>query len=185
VTYLTDGLRLDGSQYLEVNKLTLRRLEMSKEELFRRALGEALKEKLFIQEEKKEGKYEIHIENGRNLLYKVILDGNLEYRPKNPNNPKRGSLAFQTDLLISYRKNKRNIPIVAIETKFDSLSTHDILTYSAKAQKHKEIYPYLRYGLVIGKKGTFLIDFLFTIQDLILPMHLKLLKTPRNLILSN
>lgn len=36
--------------------------------------------------------------------------------------------------------------------KFGGFSTHDVLTYSAKATKHKEIYPYLRYGLVIGKK---------------------------------
>ena len=28
------------------------------------------------------------------------------------------------------------------------ITTHDVLTYSAKARKHKEIYPYLRYGMV-------------------------------------
>ena len=26
------------------------------------------------------------------------------------------------------------------------LSTHDVLTYSAKATRHKQVYPYLRYG---------------------------------------
>ena len=31
------------------------------------------------------------------------------------------------------------------------LSTHDVLTYSAKATRHKQVYPYLRYGFVIGK----------------------------------
>lgn len=40
--------------------------------------------------------------------------------------------------------------MVVIETKYGGFSTHDILTYSTKAQKHKEIYPYLRYGLVVG-----------------------------------
>jgi hypothetical protein len=31
-----------------------------------------------------------------------------------------------------------------------SLTTHDVLTYSTKARKHKQVYPYLRYGLVLG-----------------------------------
>ena len=43
------------------------------------------------------------------------------------------------------------IPLVVIEVKFGRPTTHGILTYSAKATKHKEIYPYLRYGLVIGE----------------------------------
>jgi hypothetical protein len=34
--------------------------------------------------------------------------------------------------------------------KFGHFTTHDILTYSAKTTRHKEIYPYLRYGLVVG-----------------------------------
>jgi len=32
------------------------------------------------------------------------------------------------------------------------ISTHDILTYSAKARKHKQVYPYLRYGLVASRE---------------------------------
>ena len=32
------------------------------------------------------------------------------------------------------------------------LTTHDVLIYSTKARKHKQIYPYLRYGLVIGNE---------------------------------
>jgi hypothetical protein len=42
------------------------------------------------------------------------------------------------------------IPLVVIEIKYGGLTTHDVLTYSAKALKHKDIYPYLRYGLVLG-----------------------------------
>ena len=42
------------------------------------------------------------------------------------------------------------LPLVVIETKYGGFSTHDVLTYSTKAQKHKEIYPHLRYGLVVG-----------------------------------
>jgi len=45
------------------------------------------------------------------------------------------------------------LPLVVIEIKYGSFSTHDVLTYSEKALKHKEIYPYLRYGLLIGQKN--------------------------------
>jgi hypothetical protein len=29
-----------------------------------------------------------------------------------------------------------------------SVTTHDVLTYSTKARRHKQVYPYLRYGLI-------------------------------------
>jgi len=80
-----------------------------------------------------------------NLLYKVIVDENMNFSPANPEEPKRGNLAFQIDLLIK----KGNLPLVAIETKYDNFSTHDVLIYSTKALKHKGIYPYLRYGFVV------------------------------------
>ena len=72
-----------------------------------------------------------------------------EFEPNTPKEPKRGSHAFQTDLLITSSKDDF-LPLVVIETKYGGFSTHDVLTYSTKAQKHKEIYPYLRYGLVVG-----------------------------------
>ncbi len=34
------------------------------------------------------------------------------------------------------------------------ISTHDVLTYSAKATKHKQVYPYLRYGIVASAIAT-------------------------------
>jgi hypothetical protein len=41
---------------------------------------------------------------------------------------------------------------VVLEFK-TSMTTHDILTYSTKAEKHKTIYPYLRYGLVASQNA--------------------------------
>jgi hypothetical protein len=35
-----------------------------------------------------------------------------------------------------------------------NISTHDVITYSAKARKHKQVYPYLRYGLVMSSEAT-------------------------------
>lgn len=82
---------------------------------------------------------------GENLVYRVIIDDKVEYKPKNPKKPSRGNLSFQTDLMIK----QNSLPLVIIETKYGGFSTHDVLTYSIKAQKHKEIYPYIRYGLLI------------------------------------
>jgi hypothetical protein len=87
------------------------------------------------------------VKRDENLIYKVVINENLQFEPNAPNNPRRGGYAFQTDLLI---KKDNKLPLVVIETKFGGFSTHDVLTYSSKAQKHKEIYPYLRYGLVVG-----------------------------------
>jgi len=78
----------------------------------------------------------------------VIINENFKFEPNKPRKPKRGSYAFQTDLLIIRKNNK--LPLVVLETKYGGFSTHDVLTYSSKAQKHKEVYPYLRYGLVVG-----------------------------------
>lgn len=90
-----------------------------------------------------------------NLLYKLIIDDKGELQPHNFKSPARGQYAFQTDIVIKKRIAEKKeeelyIPLVVIEIKYGSLTTHDVLTYSAKALKHKDIYPYLRYGLVLG-----------------------------------
>jgi len=86
------------------------------------------------------------VKRNENLIYKVIVNENMQFNPKDPKKPKRGNLSFQTDLMIK----KNDLPLVVIETKFGGFSTHDVLTYSTKALKHKEVYPYLRYGFVVG-----------------------------------
>jgi hypothetical protein len=85
------------------------------------------------------------VETGKNLLYKIEVDalGRLSHAGKAT--PARGQYAFQTDILIS----KKAAPLVVIELKVGSFSSHDVMLYSAKAAKHKAIYPYLRYGFVV------------------------------------
>lgn len=83
---------------------------------------------------------------GEPLIYKVIITNEGKFHPDKPLEPKRGQLSFQTDVLIK----KEHIPLTVIEAKYGGFSTHDVLTYSSKAIKHKEIYPYLRYGFVVG-----------------------------------
>jgi hypothetical protein len=43
------------------------------------------------------------------------------------------------------------VPRVVVEFKLGGFTTHDALTYSAKAATHKNVHPYLRYGVVIAR----------------------------------
>lgn len=90
------------------------------------------------------------VQTGRNLLYKIVVDPAGKVSHADDSIPARGQYAFQTDVLIS----RGEVPLVVIELKVKSFSSHDVLVYSAKASKHKSIYPYLRYGLVVvGSEG--------------------------------
>jgi len=89
------------------------------------------------------------IRRGAALLYQVAVDNRLELTV-DPRQPVRGQSAFQTDLAVFEEIAPGvEIPRVVMEFKAN-LTTHDVLTYSAKARKHKQVYPYLRYGIVIG-----------------------------------
>lgn len=89
---------------------------------------------------------------GAPLLYQVTVDNRLS-TTVDPTHPKRGNSAFQTDLCIFERIDEKiSIPRVVLEFK-TRISTHDVLTYSAKATKHKQVYPYLRYGIVASNES--------------------------------
>jgi hypothetical protein len=90
------------------------------------------------------------IRRGAALLYQVTVDNRLSLTV-DPKRPMRGESAFQTDLCVFEQKSPDVvIPRVVLEFK-TSITTHDVLTYSAKARKHKQVYPYLRYGVVMSK----------------------------------
>ena len=99
-----------------------------------------------LLEQSLSSQYVVH--TGKSLLYKLEVDVSGELRPKDIANPTRGQFAFETDILIE--KKNPAIPLVVVELKFGGFSTHDIITYSAKATRHKENYPYLRYGFLVG-----------------------------------
>ncbi len=110
------------------------------------------------------------IQQYSNLIYKVIVNENLDYDPPDPKNPKRGHYSFQVDMLIKYNF----LPLVVIEVKANGIDTHNIILYSTKARMHKNVYPYLRYGLVVvGEKEiprkffvlNEAIDFIFVFED--------------------
>ncbi len=89
----------------------------------------------------------LKVERGHNLLYELTLNTSLDVSVSDTKNPKRGISAFQTDICILELSASRFLPRVVIEFK-TKLTTHDVITYSAKAGKHKAIYPWLRYGII-------------------------------------
>ena len=64
--------------------------------------------------------------------------------------------SYQTDMIIvEHARNGDYWPRVVVEAKIRSVSTHDAITYSAKAAAHRAVHPYLRYGMMLGKRGNF------------------------------
>lgn len=93
------------------------------------------------------------IKRGAALLYQVTVDNRLNLTV-DVKSPRRGNSAFQTDLCVFEElPDETLIPRVVMEFK-TSITTHDVLTYSAKATKHKQVYPYLRYGIVASSETS-------------------------------
>ncbi len=88
-----------------------------------------------------------------NLYYELFLNRKLELATPETKNPKRGNSAFQTDICIFELVDGIKFPRVVIEFK-ERITTHDILTYSAKAGMHKKIYPCLRYGILVSEERS-------------------------------
>ena len=87
---------------------------------------------------------------GRRLTYANEI---VDYEEDGPN---YNEMTYQTDILVSESFGKKSWkPRVVIETKIDSVSTHDAITYSQKAASHKFIHPYLRYGIFLGHRRDF------------------------------
>jgi len=70
---------------------------------------------------------------------------------------KTSSMKYETDILLIERDSKECwIPRVIVETKCrGSISTHDAITYSHKAFTHRQVHPYLRYGILVAERGHF------------------------------
>ena len=97
----------------------------------------------------------LFVQRGAVLLYQITVDNQLQpLDVKLIRKPVRGNSAFQTDLCVFEKKSDEvSIPRVVMEFK-TSITTHDVLTYSAKATKHKQVYPYLRYGIVASSESS-------------------------------
>jgi hypothetical protein len=91
----------------------------------------------------------IRVVDGHRLSYaNEVLTYDNENKPREHN-----SMGFETDILILEQIDPATWkPRVVIETKLGSVTTHDAITYSQKAQTHKYVHPYLRYGILIGNR---------------------------------
>lgn len=87
-----------------------------------------------------------------NILYEILVDENLHFDPPDARSPLRGVGAFQTDVLVA-RSEEPQTPLVVIEVTAN-LTTDKILTTTAKAAKHKSVYPYLRYGMAFAFENS-------------------------------
>jgi hypothetical protein len=74
------------------------------------------------------------------------------FRYKDTKPSEASTMGYQTDVLVrdELLADDLWVPSVVIECKLGSVTTHDALTYSAKAETHKQVHPYLRYGILIG-----------------------------------
>lgn len=109
----------------------------------------------------------IEIGTGISLLYAITFDdsGNLKVPLDDEGKPKRGGGAgFQQDILVfekapfsaeasdeaSDTVHTSIVPRVIAEVKLGGVTTHAVITYSEKARRIRAIYPFARYGLILG-----------------------------------
>jgi len=79
--------------------------------------------------------------------------------------------------MVIYEKvDEKIIPRVIVESKVGTVTTHDAITYSHKAMYHKNVIPFVRYGIMLGARETYPLpgrlfrhgtnfDFLFSFVD--------------------
>lgn len=84
--------------------------------------------------------------------------------------------SFETDMVVYEKVDEKIIPRVIIESKVGTVTTHDAITYSHKAMYHKNVIPFVRYGIMLGARETYPLpgrlfrhgtnfDFLFSFVD--------------------
>jgi hypothetical protein len=91
------------------------------------------------------------------LLYDLTVDDDGIIRmgvDTDSGEPVRGrGKGFEQDILVYEVPGPDGlqvVPRVVAEVKFNSVTTHDVIVYSEKARRIRTVYPYLRYGLILG-----------------------------------
>jgi hypothetical protein len=94
--------------------------------------------------------WRVQVDAGTKLTYAYEI---LRYHKEGPD--RMHGAKYETDLLIyDTRENGDWIPRVVLECKKGGVTTHDALTYSARAETHKRVHPYVRYGVLVGAFDT-------------------------------
>ena len=66
--------------------------------------------------------------------------------------PEAEAIEFATDFIVVEGTDGGWKPRVVVEAKVGSVTTHDAITYSQKAANHRSVFPYLRYGIMLGNR---------------------------------
>ena len=108
---------------------------------------EYIRERLESEEQFK--KMNLSFYDGRKIPYSFEIISYKENKPEETN-----IIKYQTDLFICQNFSIENLwkPRVIIEGKINKVTTHDAITYSQKATTHKNVHPFLRYGILIGNR---------------------------------
>lgn len=92
------------------------------------------------------GTLRIEASSGKRLAYRYEV-----FRYKDTKPVKANPTGYETDILVRDQLDDGLwVPRVVVECKLGRVTTHDAITYSAKVDTHKEVHPYLRYGMLIG-----------------------------------
>ncbi|MCR5617424.1 MAG: hypothetical protein K6F83_03955 [Clostridiales bacterium] len=92
--------------------------------------------------------HNLYVETLRKIPYSQEID---EYTATWETKPQHITInRFETDMVVFEKNGNKIIPRVIIESKLANITTHDAITYSYKAEKHKSITPFLRYGIMLG-----------------------------------
>jgi hypothetical protein len=95
--------------------------------------------------------------SGISVLYEMPIDDDGVIQmgvDSDTGEPIRGrGTGFEQDILVFEQKTIGSttiIPRVIIEVKYGRVTTHDAIVYSYKAECIKRVYPFCRYGMIIG-----------------------------------
>jgi hypothetical protein len=64
--------------------------------------------------------------------------------------PRRLWLSIRLRALVELARTTLRLHRIVAEVKFGSVTTHDVIVYAEKADRIRRVYPYLRYGFVLG-----------------------------------
>lgn len=97
------------------------------------------------------------VERKRSLLYDLSFDdcGKIALGvDPDTGEPVRGKgRGFEQDILVfdeAPESDTSIIPRIVAEIKFGNVNTHEVIVYSEKADRIRRVYPYVRYGFVLG-----------------------------------
>jgi hypothetical protein len=99
-----------------------------------------------------------HVGRKQSLLYDLSFDHEGIIRmgvdPDTGVPIRGGGRGFEQDILIYDEApdggHTSIIPRIVAEIKFGKVTTHDAIVYSEKADRIRRVYPYVRYGFILG-----------------------------------